>query len=68
MMAILSGLGSEGTVSFKKEKDKNFCVVSTCSIKLWWARKIRTFHVACREVTTKKCIKKRDVRAKLLFC
>ena len=26
MMAILSGLGSEGTVSFKKEKDKSFCV------------------------------------------
>ena len=34
MMAILSGLGSEGTVSFKKEKDKNFCVVFTYSIKL----------------------------------
>ena len=43
MMAILSGFGSEGTVSFKKEKDKNFSVLSTYSIKLWWRVKLGSF-------------------------
>ena len=59
------GVKSERTVSkFQKRKWK-FCVVSIYSIKR--AREIRS---SCRSLAAmnKKCQKKRDASAKLLFC
>ena len=65
MLAIFQECNSEGLyVSSQKEKEIR-CHVFLSSIK----REIRKFHVvASRAVTVKKCTKKRDARAKLLFC
>ena len=63
MLAKFSGVEFERTVFKEKEI---VCVVFTYSIKQ--AREIKKFHVASRATTAKKCTKKRDARAKLLFC
>ena len=46
-----------------KEKESR-CLVFTSSTK----REIKAFSHRSRAVTAKKCTKKRDARAKLLFC
>ena len=79
MLAKFSGVESERIVSkFRKRKRKRkFCVVFIYSIKR--AREIRSFRspsfdglpeVSCRSraTTAKKCTKKPDARAKILFC
>ena len=58
------GLNPKGSyLSLEKEKE-NFCSVFTNSIER--AREIKMFPVAV--TTDEKCTKKRDARAKLLFC
>ena len=66
MLAKFSGVESERTyLSLEKEKEKeNLCSVFTNSIER--AREIKMFPVAV--TTDEKCTKKRDARAKLLFC
>ena len=64
MLAKFSGVESERTVSeFGKRKRKFMFRVHT-SIER--AREIKMFPVAV--TTDEKCTKKRDARAKLLFC
>ena len=48
--------------SGKKKESCRFVLPSSTK------REIRHFHVVCRATTAKKCTKKRDARAKLLFC
>ena len=56
-MAKFSGLNPKGPyLTLEKEKE-NFCVILTDSIKR---------AQSCNKA--KKCTKKRDARAKLLFC
>ena len=51
-------------IQVQKEEGKFVVVyISTSSIK----RQIRRFHVVVVQWTSKKCIKKRDARAELLF-
>ena len=64
MLAKFSGVESDRTyLSLEKEKE-NLCSVFTNSIER--AREIKMFPVAV--TTDEKCTKKRDARAKLLFC
>ena len=65
MLTKFSGLNPKGPyLSLEKEKE-TFCVVFTYSVKR--AREIRKFHVPVLQRWLKKCAKKRDARAKLLF-
>ena len=52
-------------VEFLRElsRTENYCRISTSSIK----RRIWRFHVVVVQWTSKKCTKKRDARAELLF-
>ena len=60
------GLNPKGPyLSLEKERE-NFCAVFTNSIER--KHESRKFHIAISATTAKKCTKKRDARAKLLFC
>ena len=62
-MSILLDLNSKRLSKFRKRKESR-CLVFTSSTK----REIWHFHHPhSRAVTTKKCTKKRNARAKLLF-
>ena len=64
MLAILSGVEFLKTVSkFRKRKRKSLPCVHVLHKKFNYA-----FSRRSHTVTTKKCIKKRDTRAKLVFC
>ena len=52
-------------MSLEKEKE-TFCVVFAYSVKR--AREIRKFHVSVVQRLLRNVQKKRDARAKLLFC
>ena len=56
-------LNSYGFYSGSKRARKIRCRMFTSSIK----RQIRRFHVVVMQWTSKKCTKKRDARAELLF-
>ena len=64
MLAKFSGVESERTVSEFGKRKENLCSVFTNSIER--ALEIKMFPVAV--TTDEKCTKKRDARAKLLFC
>ena len=67
MLAKFSELNPKGLcLSLEKEKE-TFCVAFTYSVKR--ECEIRKFHAALvdRAAMAKKCAKKRDARAKLLF-
>ena len=65
MLAKFSGVESERTVSKFRIRKRKFCVVLIYSIKR--AREIRSFvSQSCND--GKEMYKKRDARAKLLFC
>ena len=77
MLAKFSGVESGRIVSKFRKRKRKFCVVFIYSIKR--AREIRSFRspsfdglpeVSCRSraTTAKKCTKKPDARAKILFC
>ena len=68
MLAKLSGVEFERTSSKfrKKEKENPFFVVFTQCIKR--AREVRKFHVSVLQGRLRNAQKKRDARAKLLFC
>ena len=68
MLAKLSGVEFERTSSKfrKKEKENPFFVLFTQCIKR--AREVRKFHVSVLQGRLRNAQKKRDARAKLLFC
>ena len=66
MLAKFSGFNPKGPfLSLEKEKE-TFCVLFTYSVKR--AREIRRFHVPVVQGRLRNVQKKRDARAKLLFC
>ena len=66
MLAKISRFNPKGPyVSLEKEKE-TFCVVFGYSVKR--AREIRRFHVSVVQRLLRNVQKKRDARAKLLFC
>ena len=66
MLAKFSGFNPKGPyLSLEKEKE-TFCVAFTYSVKR--AREISTLHVPVVQRRLRNVQKKRDARAKLLFC
>ena len=66
MLAKFSGFNPKGPyLSLEKEKE-TFCVAFTYSVKR--AREISTLHVPVVQRWLRNVQKKRDARAKLLFC
>ena len=66
MLAKFSGFNPKGpNLSLEKEKE-TFCVAFTYSVKR--AREISTLHVPVVQRWLRNVQKKRDARAKLLFC
>ena len=57
-------LNSKGLYLSSRKEKENRCLMFTSSIN----REIRKFQVVFVQKTAKKCTKKRDARAKLLFC
>ena len=66
MLAIFTGVEFERTVSkfTKRKKKENRCLVFTSPLKL----EIRKFHVVVARWRQRNVRKRRDARAKLLFC
>ena len=66
ILAKLSGIESQRTISeFRKRKRKSLCCVHQLHKASAWNKDVSSRRPA---TTAKKCTKKRDARAKLLFC
>ena len=66
MLAKFFGVESKRTVFRLRKRKYKKCVVFTYFTK--WAREITEVSRRIRVTTVKKCTKKRDARATLLFC
>ena len=64
MLENFSGVNSEGLYLGSEKENENCRLVFTYSVK----RETRWFHVVVVQERQRKCTKKRDARAKLLFC
>ena len=64
MLAFFLELSSKRLYQSSGKEKESRCLVFTSSTK----REIKAFSHRSRAVTAKKCTKKRDARAKLLFC
>ena len=64
MLGNFSGVNSKGLYLRSEKEKENCCLVFTSSIK----RETRRFHVVVVQQRQRNVQKKRDARAKLLFC